>query len=374
MLEEKVLYRRWRRTYVLQMVLGMLGLFVASLLAQVILTTVHPVWQEYDFGYTFFAFVHTNRSLVILFLALILAMVITLRHFRRVSHSVLDITDAVEKIYLEKEDGIVLPRELVHLETRLHAIQLDLRESKREAEEATRRKNDMIMYMAHDLKTPLTSVIGYLSLLGEEPSLSEPVRQRYIGIALKKALRLEDLINEFFELTRFNLTRMVLARSTVNLTVMLAQMLAEFAPQFEKKGLRYRLEAEKEVFFFCDVDKMERVFDNLLRNIVSYAYEDTEVLVRLVALLGSKEDGKERRPMLRILTENCGKTIPAAMQERLFEQFFRMDAARGTESGGTGLGLAITREIVEAHGGTIRCESAEETIRFILTLPQEERA
>ena len=131
------------------------------------------------------------------------------------------------------------------------------------AREANQRKNDMIMYMAHDLKTPLTSVIGYLTLVSEEPDIPENAREKYIGIALKKAQRLEELINEFFDITRFNFTQMILEKSSVNLSVMLKQMVTEFEPIFREKNLNTTLEIEDGIEYLCDVDKMERVFDNL---------------------------------------------------------------------------------------------------------------
>lgn len=228
------------------------------------------------------------------------------------------------------------------------------------AKEANQRKNDMIMYMAHDLKTPLTSVIGYLTLVSQEPDIPEDARKKYIDIALKKALHLEDLINEFFDITRFNFTHMFLEKSKINLSMMLEQMVSEFAQEFRKKNLTARLQIEDHIEMLCDVEKMERVFDNLLKNIVNYSYPDTKIEVSM---------NKTLEGNIRIVTTNHGKTIPEEMQEHIFEQFFRMDSSRNSDTGGSGLGLAVTREIVELHGGTIRCQSRMEEIQFIIELP-----
>lgn len=218
----------------------------------------------------------------------------------------------------------------------------------------------MIMYMAHDLKTPLTSVIGYLTLVSEEPDIPENARGKYIGIALKKAQRLEELINEFFDITRFNFTQMILEKSSVNLSVMLKQMVTEFEPIFREKNLNTTLEIEDGIEYLCDVDKMERVFDNLFKNIVNYSYPDTAIVICL---------HRCETDRIELITTNHGKTIPKEMIAHIFDQFFRMDSSRNSDTGGSGLGLAVTKEIISLHGGTIRCESENEQISFRITLP-----
>ncbi|MBR1692271.1 MAG: HAMP domain-containing histidine kinase [Lachnospiraceae bacterium] len=228
------------------------------------------------------------------------------------------------------------------------------------AHEANQRKNDMIMYMAHDLKTPLTSILGYLTLVCQEPDIPDRAREKYLNIALKKSLRLEELINEFFDITRFNFSHMVLEKARVNLSVMLLQMISEFEPQFRTKGLTANVKIEEKLEILCDVAKMERVFDNLFKNIVSYSYENTQIEIALYKI----ETGN-----LRLVTKNRGRTIPKEMLGHIFEQFFRMDNSRSSNTGGAGLGLAVTKEIVTLHGGSILCESENEWIRFVVTLP-----
>ena len=116
--------------------------------------------------------------------------------------------------------------------------------------------------------------------------------------------------------------------------------------------------AADDVMLSCDANKMQRVFENILRNAVIYSYNDTEITVRV--------DVKEER--MELCFENWGKTIPAEILERIFEQFYRLDSSRGTSSG-TGLGLAIAKQIVELHGGTITAESKDEKISFMIILP-----
>ena len=227
------------------------------------------------------------------------------------------------------------------------------------AKEAEQRKNDLIVYLAHDLKTPLTSVIGYLSLLRDEPQISPEMRAKYTGIALEKAERLEALINEFFEITRFNLTQLSLRLEEVNLTRLLEQVTFEFQPILAEKGLSLSLQFTPDVILACDPEKLELVFDNLLRNAVNYSNPNTPIGVTML---------KEKDAVI-VSVENQGRTIPQDKLDQIFEQFFRLDSSRSSSSGGAGLGLAIAKEIVERHNGIIRAQSAKERITFTVTLP-----
>ena len=218
-----------------------------------------------------------------------------------------------------------------------------------------------MVYLAHDLKTPLTSVIGYLTLLRDEPQLSPELRSRYTGIALEKAERLEDLINEFFDITRFSLTHLELEKQPTDLTRMLEQVASEFAPQFAEKDLRCELELPPRLAYDCDPDKLARVFDNLLRNAFHYSFPGSTVRIT----------GQQEADTVVLTFTNEGRTIPAEKLERIFDQFFRLDSSRATRTGGAGLGLAIAKEIVELHGGTIRADSTEDRITFTICLPSD---
>lgn len=223
-----------------------------------------------------------------------------------------------------------------------------------EAKEAEQRKNDLLVYLAHDLKTPLTSVIGYLTRLREETEISPKLQEKYTGISLRKAERLEDLINEFFDVTRFNLTSMELEFERVHLSRMIEQICSEFEPVLQEKNLTWKLDIEPEITMIGDPDKLSRVFDNLIRNACNYSYPDTEIQCSL----------KKENDSIVCRIKNHGKTISKEKMGRIFEQFFRVDSSRSSTTGGAGIGLAIAKEIVERHGGSIEAESAEESITF----------
>lgn len=221
------------------------------------------------------------------------------------------------------------------------------------------RKNDLITYLAHDLKTPLTSVVGYLSLLEEAPDMPPEQKIKYVHIALDKALRLETLINDFFEITRYNLQDVALERETIDLGYMLAQMADEFYPMLQAHGNTVTVEAEEELQVYADPQKLARVFNNILKNAIAYSYGNTPITIRA----GQTED------TVWIRFQNRGKTIPRRKLNMIFEKFYRLDDARSTNTGGAGLGLAIARQIVTQHGGSITATSEEETTEFTVELP-----
>lgn len=272
-----------------------------------------------------------------------------------------ELVSAAEKLVQLDERPIRLPDAMGKVETELNLIRQQAISHARAAKEAEQRKNDMIMYLAHDLKTPLTSVIGYLSLLKDEPELPAKTREHYTGTALDKAERLEELINEFFEITRFNLSHMELEKSQVDLGLMLEQVASEFQPMLQEKSLRCEMNLLKPMPFDCDPDKMARVFDNLLRNACNYSLEGTAVQIT----------GGLEGETIKLTFANEGREIPQERLDRIFEQFFRLDASRGTGSGGAGLGLAIAKEIVELHSGKIWVEGKGHTITFYIELPLE---
>ena len=269
-----------------------------------------------------------------------------------------NMVEAAKSLSHPNEEPIELPEMLGGIETELNLAREQALRNIDTANDALQRKNDLILYLAHDLKTPLASVIGYLNLLRDETQISEELREKYLSISLKKAERLEELINEFFEIARFNLSTVTLRYSKIDLTLLLEQLTFEFNPVMKEKNLSCKLVTPENITLRCDADKIQRVFDNLLRNAVIYSYENSEIEIT----------AKCRGDDVIITFVNQGDTIPKEKLDRIFEQFYRLDAARST-SGGTGLGLAIAKQITELHGGSITAESGEDRIIFEVTLP-----
>lgn len=353
----KKLARRMFFRFVLTILLFSAGL-VAALFAAMLLCSMFT-WHYDSFLYPLLKLIDNNKAQFLILCWLAGFVLILFLYWKKAFDYVDTIALAGNTLITEDEEFVHLPADLKPVEDIMNQAKLSAVRNRRMAREAEQRKNDLIVYLAHDLKTPLTSVIGYLTLLRDEPSLPPIQREKYVEISLDRAQRLEDLINEFFEITRFNLTHLSLELSTVNLTRMLEQIAFEFKPILAEKNLEIQLNLSEALELTCDVDKIERVFDNLIRNAVSYSYPGSVI----------KIDAAQKSDGIHLRFFNRGKTIPKEKLGRIFEQFFRLDPSRGTSAGGAGLGLAIAKEIVELHGGTIFVQSQNETIEFQVYLP-----
>lgn len=270
-----------------------------------------------------------------------------------------EISTEMDKLTEESDEEITLSPELDFMENKLNQIKSNLEKQKKAALDAEQRKNDLVVYLAHDIKTPLTSVIGYLSLLDEAPDMPPEQKAKYVGITLEKAYRLEQLIDEFFEITRFNLQTIVLNKEKINLLFMLQQMADEFYPMLAPQGKQVSVNVPDSLILWGDADKLARVFNNILKNAIAYSYENSVIDISA---------GQQDKNIVITFT-NKGNPIPREKLGTIFEKFFRMDTSRSTNTGGAGLGLAIAKEIVNAHGGNISVQSDTEKTVFTVVLP-----
>lgn len=242
---------------------------------------------------------------------------------------------------------------------KLALVRREAEQARQLAEREMQRKSDLITYLAHDLRTPLSSVIAYLSLLQEAPQLDAAQRAKYTGVALDKALRLEQLTGELFEIIRFNLQSIELERERIRLDRMLEQLADEFDPALRSGGHTLALTCPEGAEVFADPDKLARVFNNILKNAIAYSYAGSEI--RIDAQAGP--DGAH------IAFGNACDPISEEALRRIFDKFYRLDTARSSRTGGSGLGLAIAKEIVEAHGGAISARWEGGGVTFEVRLP-----
>lgn len=342
------------RRYLLQCLLWAAGLIVFGTIFDFVFQHL-PAFYE-NMWYTRYRSLYVGCVGVLIWA--IVVLVLTYRLVRRAAGYINEVEQAAHQLIDESDALITLSPELSEIAADLNQLKQESLANARAAKEAENRKSDLIMYLAHDLKTPLASVIGYLQLLRDEPTLPEEARTRYLATTLRKAERLDALTNEFFEITRFNLSEIPLAPQRMDLSLLLEQLVFEAQPQLAEKNLTAALHTPEQLPLRADPAGLSRVFDNLLRNAILYSWPDTTIAI------SAEHDDK----VAIIRFTNQGDTIPPEKLARLFEQFFRLDSARAT-SGGVGLGLAIARAITRQHGGDITAESANDRVTFTVTLP-----
>lgn len=312
----------------------------------------------YNLNYDFYVWVVTNKNIIVIVYLVLVFMIVAYRFFlKRVKNEYI-LYDSLNNILNENTENIELPTDLIKFSERINKIKYEYNTSQNNAKEAEKKKNDLMMYMAHDLKTPLTSVIGYLSLLNEANIQDKQAEQKYLKIAYDKSLRLEELTNQFFEITRYNLNDMPINKINIDLSILFNQLIDEFYPMLEERKLKLEVNKPNILIYKADGDKLARAFGNLLKNAISYSYENTTITVDVI----------ETEKIIEIVFKNRGVTIPEYKLDKIFEQFYRADESRGTNNGGAGLGLAITKDIIELHNGTIEAKSEDETIEFIIKL------
>lgn len=254
---------------------------------------------------------------------------------------------------------IELPKELEDVERQMNFLKRESEKNERLARENEQKKDELIVYLAHDIKTPLTSMIGYLSILDEISDMSKKQQKKYTNIALDKAYRLEELINELFDIARFNSEKIILDKEELNLNLMLEQIIDDFYPLLHDLHKKIVFNKDNDVKIVGDPDKLSRVFANLIKNAINYSKNESVITVNVLK--------KDKKVVIEVMNE--GKKISQDKLNKIFEKFYRLDTARNSKTGGSGLGLAIAKEIVLLHEGNIFVKSDELVTTFTVELP-----
>lgn len=264
--------------------------------------------------------------------------------------------ERIRKFHDDKNPPEVL--ELKPIDVEIKSILNEKARMEQEKEIEIQKKNDLVTYLAHDLKTPLTSIIGYLNIL-EESKVPEEIQKEYLARVLDKAYHLEELTDQFFDITRFNLQEIPLNKTEIDGEFFLQQITDELYPLLMPKKLQMKLDMVPDFKIYGDGNLLARVLNNLMKNAVSYSNEKSVI----------KITGKDDPNASIITVENDGDIISKEELKLIFEKFYRRDKARG-QSSGSGLGLAIAKEIVERHGGTLKAQSTNGHTTFEICLPR----
>ena len=267
-----------------------------------------------------------------------------LRYIGKISSAIQNISEGDLNTTVE----VIGDDEFTQMAVNLNKMMEDIRRLMDKEREAERTKNELITNVAHDLRTPLTSIIGYLELLSGKVQIPQEMQKKYIDIAYAKSKRLEKLIEDLFGFTKMNYGKMTRHVGQVAVVKLLSQLLEEFYPSFVDKNLSYELQSNVPgKVISADGNLLARLFDNLINNAIKYGADGKRVLVKI----------QVTEPTVTVSVTNYGYVIPADELPLIFNKFYRVEQSRSTNTGGTGLGLAISKNIVDMHGGSIQVTS-----------------
>ncbi|WP_439876815.1 HAMP domain-containing sensor histidine kinase (plasmid) [Bacillus mycoides] len=317
-----------------------------------------PLFFKYQFS-TFesnfimlFLFAFAIFIFIIVFLILVRKKIV---YLKLISDSVNDIANGKLGLTI----GIEGKDELTNLAQNINYMSKELENTFEQERRLERTKNELITNVSHDLRTPLTSIIGYVDLLKRGQYDSKTQLQEYLETTYLKSQRLKYLIDELFEYTRLSDIDAKLNLNEVDLSGLLEQIVGEYIPIFEKEGLSVQKSITEETIpIFMDVEKMVRVYENLFMNAIKYSIKPSELSVCLVRI--------DNKAILKV--SNKVEKPPVSDPNKLFERFFMGDKARKDDQG-NGLGLAISKRIVELHHGNIHAEYKDGWMSFIVEHP-----
>ena len=267
-----------------------------------------------------------------------------IRYISRISEAVQNISEGDLNTVID----VIGDDEFSSMAANLNHMAADIKKLMEKERESERTKNELITNVAHDLRTPLTSIIGYLELLAGNQQVPADMQHKYIEIAYGKSRRLQKLIEDLFGFTKLNCGKIAMHVGQIGIVKLLGQLVEEAYPNFVEKGLSYDLQSNVPAKIInADGNLLARLFDNLIGNAIKYGADGKRVLVKIHA------EGET----VTVSVTNYGYVIPADELPLIFNKFYRVEQSRSSSTGGTGLGLAIAKEIVDMHGGTISVAS-----------------
>ena len=310
-------------------------------------------------------------SLVVFLTLFFYLMNITLKYIRTLSHTIQDVTaghyDVAAPIKYDDELGL-LAANINALAKTLKDKEIEseiLKENERLAFDAERnaekQKNDLITNVAHDLRTPLTTIVGYLELIKNNDQLTKEEIQKYSTVAYEKSKRLQYLMDDLFEFTSLDQANVKMHMTTINISELVMQIVDEFYPSFQEHHVCPHIQiANNNLLIQGDGQLLARVFDNLLSNALKYGKDYSDVEIEVL--------NDDHHVTIKIM--NYGLPIPQEDLPYIFDKFYRTDASRSSSTGGTGLGLAIAKSIIHMHNGQIMATSHKEKTTFVVILPK----
>ncbi len=354
-----------RNRIILYIALSLAAVFVVEMFIYYNLKLVLEYKAEVEYintGYQGTVSISNVQLLVMVLVGIVVFIISFMLLMENIIRYLNDMTKSVRRIAAGDLNEVVKVQgddELAYIAASLNDMTdklLDLMEKERDSE---RSKNELITNVAHDLRTPLTSIIGYMGYLTMKKDLDEETKENYIQMVYAKAKRLEKLIEDLFSFTKLNYGKIAMRVEKVDIVMLINQLLDDFYPSFTQNDLEYELVCKKNsIMINADGNLLARLFDNLINNAIKYGKEGKYIRV----FINDAEDH------VVVSVVNYGYIIPKEDIKNLFNKFYRVEQSRSTNTGGTGLGLAIVKNIVDMHKGTIEVHSDLDGTEFEVKL------
>ncbi len=353
------IFKSFRFEIVLYSILSLLYMLLTIAMLHVgIFLVLHKSYQELSGASAVIMTIVTLAAAIVLFITYFLLLTKKFITYIRV---MIDGINQISqgnfgnRIVIENEDEFAL------LGDKLNQMADDIKEIMENERRSEYAKNELITSVAHDLRTPLTSIIGYLDLVSSK-ELSHEVSGKYIDIAYNKSKRLEKLIEDLFTYTKFNFGEVKADFTEVDMVKLLNQLIDEFYPSFAEDNLEYEFTTTASTAIIkVDGNLLARAFANLISNAIKYGKEGKKIDISLI----------KNTTGITITITNYGVVIPQEDLTRIFQRFYRVESSRSSETGGSGLGLAIAQSVIEMHGGTISASSDSSGTVFTVELNNE---
>ena len=302
------------------------------------------------------------------FVIMIFTVLLLLMYFILISHSfvtyVREIISGIERMKngdFTEEIPVRGEDEFSEIADSINEMSRNLSQNMESQKAAERTKDELITNVAHDLRTPLTSILGYLDLLTQGDFLTDDQRQKYLSIVSNKARQLETLVKDLFDYTRYDKDKVKIKKEILDLNLFMPQIVDEFYPSFVDNQLECRTDFyDGALNIEGNGELLARAIGNLMSNAIKYGAEG-----KLVEVKTGRMD-----KMACVAVINYGKIIPEEDLDKIFDKFYRVESSRSLKTGGTGLGLAIAKNIVTLHDGKIWATSDESGTRFQIELPE----
>ncbi len=340
--------KRYKTRFIINL---LMAAFLTCLIESLLISNIGRLMSFfgiYSEGSDVYATIYVLSAVAVFSVVFFLLQLRSIRYIERLSAAMKDISEGK----LDTKVEVYGDDEFSEMAERLNNLGSDMKDLLERERESEQSKNDLITNIAHDLKTPLTSIIGYLELLSGKASenMTPDQRKKYTAIAFNKSKRLETLINDLFDYTKLSYGKITMKLSYVDIVKLLEQLLEEAYPNFVEKGLSYELKTNvNSLEINADGGLIARLFENLIGNAIKYGADGKRVIVRINAMPEAN--------VVEVKVINYGFVIDEKDLPLIFGKFYRADKARSTQTGGTGLGLAIVKDIVNMHGGSVSAAS-----------------